>query len=143
MCCVVKSQVFLKCLYRNMSYQLIKGRQKPGDIQAEKALGLRTLAGPTGRGCAFPLLTATSSQYPEGESCWWGRRQSSGGKNHPGRKEHAAKIKVIACTCTHTNTCAGTHICSSSGRWIHYAVLHYAVLNSVCFVGFDWIVLKS
>lgn len=70
MCCVVKSQVFLKCLYRNMSYQLIKGRQKPGDIQAEKALGLRTLAGPTGRGCAFPLLTATSSQYPEGESCW-------------------------------------------------------------------------
>lgn len=52
--CIVKNQVFLKCLYRSISDQLIKGREKPGDIQAEKPLDLRRWQSPLGEDTPFP-----------------------------------------------------------------------------------------
>lgn len=130
-CCSVKNQVLLKCRYRNISDQLLKGRQKPGDFQAEKPLDPRPWQCPLGEDtpspCQLQLLPSTLEE----------RAVDKEDGNLPMAKMIQEGRSLPPSSSVRSHTCACTYTCSHLGHWVHCAVLHCAVLNNVGLVGFD------
>lgn len=151
MCCIVKNQVFLKCLYRSISDQLIKGKEKPGDIQAEKPLDLRRWQSPLGEDTPFPcwlqLLPSTLEERAADEE---GGNLPMAKMTQEGRST-PLREGSFACMCADTHTCACTHT-PAPVLVVGFIVLYYTVLYWIVWVlsiwvqpnsGFGWIVLNS